>query len=80
MADEIKPKEGKEFWEFVRRTAEEVSKWPECNRADAAVADVADERRLVQERQHERGVIRLQAPQVQTRRFDYSRGADPGCR
>jgi len=29
MADEIKPKEGKEFWEFVRKTAEEVSNWAE---------------------------------------------------
>lgn len=36
MADEIKPKEGKEFWEFVRKTAEEVSTWPECKRAALA--------------------------------------------
>lgn len=40
MADEIKPKEGKDFWQFVRMTAEEVSNWPECKRADAAQTQV----------------------------------------
>jgi hypothetical protein len=31
-ADPIIAKEGKEFWDFVRKTAEEVSTWPECMR------------------------------------------------
>jgi hypothetical protein len=40
MEEEKKPKQGKEFWEFVRQTADRVSEWPECKQAvDASSSD-----------------------------------------
>lgn len=41
MPNQVKFKTGDEFWEFVEKTADKVSSWPECQRLDAAAGDDA---------------------------------------